>query len=268
MIRVQVTTAELVAGVLRLEGPEHHYLMRVRRARVGERIELFDGAGGSAEGVIQSIDGDAAMMQVAATKMQPPPRAQLTAIIPLIKGERMDQLVEKLVEVGCDRLILWEAGRSVVRLERAKRAGRIERIRTQVAAAVRQCGRSTIPTVEGIWALSEVVALGGSTRKIALAPATPRLVPGIRQRTDGAESTTVEAEAGADTGSGEQQSVGGVGGESYSVSMISGPEGGFTPEELNVLVASGFELGSLTDTVLRAETAPVIAIALWRWAEV
>lgn len=49
--------------------------------------------------------------------------------------------------------------------------------------------------------------------------------------------------------------------------LISGPEGGFAPEELAALDAAGFERASLTSTVLRAETAPVIAIALWRWAE-
>jgi 16S rRNA (uracil1498-N3)-methyltransferase len=49
--------------------------------------------------------------------------------------------------------------------------------------------------------------------------------------------------------------------------MVSGPEGGLTPDELVHLEAAGFVRASLTSTVLRAETAPVIAVALWRWRE-
>jgi RsmE family RNA methyltransferase len=49
--------------------------------------------------------------------------------------------------------------------------------------------------------------------------------------------------------------------------MLSGPEGGLTPEELASLDAAGFERASLTGTILRAETAPIVSIALWRWSE-
>ncbi len=244
MIRVQVATGQLATGELRLSGPEHHYLMRVRRARVGEAVELFDGAGASAASVIAAIDGETTTLRVDEVRAAALDRATLAAAIPLIKGERMDQCVEKLVEVGCDRLLLWEAERSVVRLEVNKRGARLERIRAQIAAAVRQCGRSTIPTVEGIWTLAELIeqTAGVAARRIALVPGAQRLMP----------STT----GGSGTGSG-----------SGTVLMISGPEGGFAPGELAALDAAGFERASLTSTVLRAETAPVLGIAIWRWAE-
>lgn len=249
MIRVRVAAAQLVEGELRLSGEEHHYLMRVRRIRVGERVELFDGAGGVAEAAVEAVSGEETALRVGEVRREAATRAQLTSVIPLLKGERMDQCVEKLVEVGCDRIVLWEAERAVVRLEKDKRAARLERIKAQVVAAVRQCGRATIPEVEGIWTLKEVVewardaASQAGARRVVLEPGGRRLrvTPG-----EGAE--------------GEQ------GGVNAAV-LVSGPEGGLSEKELRVLEEGGFERASLTETVLRAETAPVVAVAIWRWAE-
>lgn len=252
MIRVRVAAAQLAEGELRLSGEEHHYLMRVRRIRVGERVELFDGAGAVAEAAVEAVSGEETALRVGEVRREAAARAQLTSVIPLLKGERMDQCVEKLVEVGCDRIVLWEAERAVVRLEKDKRAARLERIKAQVVAAVRQCGRATIPEVEGIWTLKEVVewasdaASPAGSRRVVLEPGGRRLrvTPG-----EGAE--------------GEQ---GGQGGASAAV-LVSGPEGGLGEKELRMLEEAGFERASLTETVLRAETAPVVAVAIWRWAE-
>lgn len=255
MIRVRVAAEQLVEGELRLSGEEHHYLMRVRRIRVGERVELFDGAGGVAAAAVEAVSGEETALRVGEVRREAAARAQLTSVIPLLKGERMDQCVEKLVEVGCDRIILWEAERAVVRLEQDKRAARLERIKAQVVAAVRQCGRATIPEVEGIWTLKEVVewareaASQAGGRRVVLEPGGRRLrvTPG-----EGAE--------GGEGGPGAQ------GGASAAV-LVSGPEGGLGEKELRLLEEAGFERASLTETVLRAETAPVVAVAIWRWAE-
>lgn len=249
MIRVRVAAAQLVEGELRLSGEEHHYLMRVRRIRVGERVELFDGAGAVAEAAVEAVSGEETALRVGEVRREAAVRAQLTSVIPLLKGERMDQCVEKLVEVGCDRIVLWEAERAVVRLEKDKRAARLERIKAQVVAAVRQCGRATIPEVEGIWTLKEVVewardaASPAGARRVVLEPGGRRL-----------RVTPGEGEEGGEDGA-------------SAAVLVSGPEGGLSEKELRMLEEAGFERASLTETVLRAETAPVVAVAIWRWAE-
>lgn len=242
MIRVQVPSAQLAAGLLRLGGDEHHYLMRVRRVRAGEAVELFDGAGNTASALITAIDASATTLEVSAVRRQLATSWHLTSLIPLLKGERMDQCIEKLVEVGCDRLVLWEAHRAVVRLPPDKLAARLERIRAQVAAAVRQCGRAELPEVAGVWTLDEVLAQTAAQRRLVLAQGAPRLVVGASLESEAAHVRP-------------------------TVAMLSGPEGGLSPEELQRLDAAGFERASLTATILRAETAPVIAVALWRWSE-
>lgn len=234
MIRLAVPAGTLAAGPLRLGEREHHYLSRVRRAKVGEAVELFDGAGGAAAATISAIDAGSTTLQVGDVRRDERRGARLCAAIPVLKGERMDVCVEKLVEVGADRLVLWDASRSVVRLQGERWAARLKRLRAQVLAAAQQCGRADVPEVDGLWSLAEVVERGDAERRIALAPEAPAL--------------TASAPAG-------------------SALLVSGPEGGFAPAELERLVAAGFEVASLTDTVLRAETAPVIACGIWRWAE-
>ncbi len=238
MIRARVPRELLVAGApgsLRLTGPEHHYLSRVRRVRVGEELELFDGEGGRARARVVALDGEGCELRVESLERVPHAGARLSALVPLLKGERMDVCVEKLVEVGCDRLVLWQAERSVVRLEGARRAARVERIAAQAEAASRQSGRAAVPEVVGVWSLVEALARSDEELKVVLDPAAPRLDPAASAP--------------------------------RSVALLSGPEGGLTPTELEQAVAAGFALASLTETVLRAETAPAIAVALWRWHE-
>jgi 16S rRNA (uracil1498-N3)-methyltransferase len=260
VIRVRVASGELTAGTLQLGGAEHHYLMRVRRARVGEAVELFDGHGAVAAANVTAIDAEVTTLQVSAVRRERAgDAAHLIAAIPLLKGERMDQCVEKLVEVGCDQLVVWEASRSVVRLEASKRAARLERWRAQVAAAVRQSGRAASPTVEGIWSLEDVLTRFVGARRIALVPGAPRLAPSRGEL----DARHRPRDAGLE---GDDQGTAAALGAANLVLLLSGPEGGLSEQELAALTDSGFELASLTDTVLRAETAPAVAVAIWRWA--
>jgi 16S rRNA (uracil1498-N3)-methyltransferase len=234
VIRVHVPAAQLSAGPVQLREREHHYLTRVRRVRVGDAVELFDGLGGSAAAVIRAIDAAAITLQVEVVRRDARRGAELTALIPLLKGDRMDQCVEKLVEVGVDRLVLWSAARSVVRLDGDKREARLERMRAQVLAAARQCGRADVPELDGVWTLEEVAQRCQAARRVALAPRAAPLSC--------------------------DDAIG-------SLALLSGPEGGLTAGELDALQAAGFVFASLGATVLRADTAPVVATAIWRWAE-
>ena len=68
-------------------------------------------------------------------------------LVPLIKGDRMDACIEKLVEVGVDAIVVWRAARSVARLDDAKRDGRVAKYQAIAQAAARQSGRAAIPSV-------------------------------------------------------------------------------------------------------------------------
>lgn len=242
MIRVRVSPERLASGPLRLEGDELHYLSRVRRARQGEAVELFDGMGRCADAVVTTLDKEGCELAVGPVQERRRSGAEVTALVPLLKGERMDVCVEKLVEVGCDRLVLWQAERSVVRLAADKHAARVARIAAQAEAAARQSGQAAVPRVEGIWTLAEALRRAVGQRRVVLDPRAAPLLPPSLSRDAQREPVS-------------------------SVVLLSGPEGGLSPKELEDSVTAGFELASLTDTVLRAETAPSLAVALWRWSE-
>lgn len=229
MIRIFVE--QLEPGQLAIGGDEHHYLGRVRRVRVGDAIELRDAQGRRAAATIAAMTAAETLVTVGEVLHVASPVPAIDALVPLIKGDRMDTCLEKLVEVGVDRVIVWPAERSVVKLDPAKQAARVEHYAAVAAAAARQSG-ARAPTIA--YAASLRAAIAG-------------LAPGARLVLD----------AGAERGDAPNDP---------QIAIASGPEGGLSPAERDLLAAEGFAAFGLGPRVLRAETAPVIAIAIVRAA--
>lgn len=225
---MRIFVAPLAAGGLTVTGDEHHYLARVRRARVGDAVELVDGEGRRAAAVITAITDASTVLRVDAPEAIPPALPRVRVLLPLIKGDRMDTCLEKLVEVGVDEIVVWPAARSVVKLDPDRRDARLAKYQAALVAAARQCGRAQVPTVT--WADSLTTA-------VAALPAGGRYVLDPT-------SDAPLAPAGDD------------------VTFVSGPEGGLAPTERDALVS--FTSLGLGPRVLRAETAPVVAVALLR----
>ena len=227
-MRIFVAPDQLAAGALIIRGDEHHYVMRVRRARVGDAVELVDGAGRRAAAVIARIAEAETELTVEAPSAIASTLPFVRALIPLIKGDRMDQCLEKLVEVGCDEIIVWPAARAVVKLDADRRASRLAKFAAAMQAAARQCGRAQVPSVAFTDSLAAAIA-----NRAGLCVVLDPTSDGVLDASGAAE-----------------------------VTMVSGPEGGFAPEELDAL--SAFTPVGLGPRVLRAETAPVIATAIVR----
>jgi len=233
-VRIFVDPAQLVTGELVVRGDEHHYLARVRRARTGDRVELVDGAGRRATAAITKIGDDATVLAVEAPELIAPRPPHVRALIPLIKGDRMDVCLEKLVEVGADAIVIWPAARAVVKLAADKRDARRARFQAALQAAARQSGRAQVPTLELADDLrTALAALPAGGARLVLDPAS-----------DAALAV----------------------GDAPDVTIASGPEGGLTVDELATFAGAGFTSVGLGPRVLRAETAPLVAVALVRAA--
>jgi len=229
-VRIFVEPDRLRAGELAVTGDEHHYLGRVRRARVGDAVEILDGAGHRAAALIVRIAEAETVLAVTEPEVIVPQPPHVRVLVPLIKGDRMDSCLEKLVEVGADAIVVWPAARSVVKLDDARRDSRLAKYRAALQAAARQCGRAQMPSIELAVSLEAAIASATGTR-IVLDPAT---------------------DAPLDVGNATE------------VTIASGPEGGLAPDELALLAS--FSSVGLGPRILRAETAPVVAVAVIRAA--
>lgn len=264
-MRVFVEPGRLALGTMVLRGDEHHYLARVRRARVGDVIELVDGEGRRARAVIEAMSSDTSMLRVEAPEdvAQLPPLVRV--LLPLIKGDRMDTALEKLVEVGADHVVVWAADRSVVRLDADKKDARVAKYQAALQAAARQCGRAQVPRVELADDLAQVVAALPDTIGLVCDPASDANVADVLRISAFSIGRNKSGVVANLTESGtvslpDDSMIGRI----TDVTIASGPEGGLTPEELRALGA--FNSIGLGPRILRAETAPVIAVALVRAA--
>ncbi|HEX4418887.1 MAG TPA: RsmE family RNA methyltransferase [Kofleriaceae bacterium] len=270
-MRIFVDPAALVAGALVVRGDEHHYLSHVRRVRVGDAVELVDGAGRRAAATITRIAADATTLDVRAAEPVPDAPPFVRALVPLIKGDRMDACIEKLVEVGADAIVLWPAARSVVQLDPHRRDARIARYQALARAAARQSGRARVPEVTGAADLAAALAALPASVTLAALPASAALAAlpasAALAALPGPTASTGEATVRLvlDPTSDAPLALG-VPGVAVDVTIASGPEGGLAPAELSRLAQAGFLSLGLGPRVLRAETAPLVAVALIRAA--
>ncbi|MDD5707604.1 MAG: RsmE family RNA methyltransferase [Kiritimatiellae bacterium] len=239
MHRHFVTPAQLNEPVLTLPRDEARHLLDVLRVRVGEAVELCDGAGRRVSCRVSAMARHGLTLEhVAAPSSLPPLPCRLTLCACVCK--RMDWTIEKAVELGAARIVPVLSERCVIRLDgeadRLDKRARWERVALDAA---RQCGAAWLPRIETPLPFAEVVALLAGCRPLLVAALTPDARP-LRTALTDWRSRPAPAEA----------------------AWVTGPEGDFTPGELQELKAAGGELVSLGRQVLRAETAAIYGLCV------
>ncbi len=225
----------LDAGILPLTPGDVHHIRDVLRLTGGDEIIVV------AAGVPVTVRITAVGSSIAGDRIGREPHASLPPVWivqGVAKGERMDQLVRQTTELGVARIIPVVTERTVVRLEPAKAAERASRWRRVAAEAAKQAQRTSVPEVD-IPVRLEVAAA-------TLADACGLVCWEDASGAPGIDAALAEA----------------VPGPSVPVAVVVGPEGGFTAAEVGVLTSAGARVVSLGGTVLRTETAAVVAVAL------
>jgi 16S rRNA (uracil1498-N3)-methyltransferase len=223
-------------GQLRLDGDEGRHAVVVRRLRVGEPVVLTDGDGTRATCVVASTGKAELTATVRTVEREEPPTPHVTVVQALAKGERAELAVELLTEVGADRIVPWPAARSVAVWRGDRAAKSLARWRSTAREAAKQARRARFPEVTD--------------------PADTAAVAALLTRAD--LGLVLHEEAPASLAA----TLAGPGLEVGSVVLVVGPEGGITPEEVDLLgAARGTSVVRLGPTVLRTSTAGAAALA-------
>ena len=136
--------------VVTVDGDDGHHLQRARRVRPGETITAADGYGRwRVFTVREAAAGRVVLGATSALAHEPRSTPLLTVACSLTKGEKPELAVQKLTELGVDRIVVVEAARSVVRWDDAKVAGAMERLQRVAREAGAQSRRARIPVVDG-----------------------------------------------------------------------------------------------------------------------
>ncbi len=156
---------------LLLDEAASHHLLRVSGIAPGERVELFDGAGGAATAeLLGAQDGRALLVQRGPDRQEAP--REIVLLVGLSKHAAFDTLLRMATELGVWRIQPFEAARSVVRGERVARWERI------VESAAAQCGRADLPQVRAACSLSEALRdLPSQGERRVLVPGGPLRPP-------------------------------------------------------------------------------------------
>lgn len=230
---------DVSANVLTLAGDEGRHAATVRRIRPGERVDVGDGRGAVAECVVAAVTGDTVTLDVDAHRAEPPPQPRLVVVQALAKGDRGEDAVEAMTEVGVDEFVPWAAARSVVRWEGARGEKALGRWRSTAREAAKQSRRAWLPEVASLASTAEVIArLNTAALAVVLHEDAATPLATARVPANG------------------------------EIVVVVGPEGGITEAELAAFAAAPYRLGR---SVLRTSTAGVAAAALLlsrtnRWA--
>jgi 16S rRNA (uracil1498-N3)-methyltransferase len=139
---------------------DRHHLDRVLRVRTGDLLVASDGSGGHRSCRFVSSDE---LEPAGPVERDPPPEPMLTVAFAVPKGERPELVVQKLTELGVDRIVPFTADRSVVRWDPERAARHVERLRRVAHEAAMQCHRTWLPTVDELRTFREVAMLAGAT---------------------------------------------------------------------------------------------------------
>ena len=221
-----------------IEGVDARHISKVLRMQPGAQLQIVSDDGVSAVAEITAIDSERVTVRCLEKLAEShEPRVKLVLAQGLAKGEKMDFIIQKAVEMGAYSVIPVAMEHSVVRLDGAKAAKKVERWQKIAESAAKQSKRDIIPEVQPVQSMAEMLAKCTGQTKIIAYECEDRL--SLKAALKAAEE------------------AGGI----SELLLIIGPEGGISEGELEQARQAGAVPVSLGRRILRAETAGLVAIS-------
>ncbi len=228
---------QLYSEEMYIEGVDAWHISKVLRMQPREKLQIVSDDGVSAVAEIASIDRERVYVRCLEKLAEShEPQVKLVLAQGLTKGEKMDFIVQKAVEMGAYSVVPVAMEHSVVRLEGAKAAKKVERWQKIAESAAKQSKRDIIPQVQPVQSMAQMLADNNFQTKIIAYECEDKI---------SLKAALQAAEAG----------------DIQKLLLIIGPEGGISEHELELAKAAGAVPVSLGRRILRAETAGLVAIS-------
>lgn len=230
---IQTSLKEVSEGQnIRIDGKDARHIQKSLRMNIGESLMVCDGAGYDGETVIDSFEGDTVVLKV--TKVfanQTEPSLQVTLYQGLPKGDKLETIIQKCVELGVTEIVPVVMSRSIAK-PGDKIQNKVERWQKIADEAAGQSGRGILPRVQAPLTFDQALQVWKD------------------------EKVLVCYEKGG-------QPLGeSVCPQNNRISFVVGPEGGISEEEIKKMQQVGAVIVSMGPRILRTETAPIAAMAV------
>jgi len=233
------------ADFLSISGKEARHIINVLRMKKGETLIIMDGKGQLFESTIEDLNYKEVKVKINKS-ISPLPSSPIEISLgqALIKSHPMDYLIQKVTELGINSIRPFYSERTVIKLKAGHLLNKMDRWMEIIKSACKQCGRVILPTLNPPVPFEEIIknVLDKKTLKILL-----------WEDEDKADLKKLLRSTSP----------------LPHIFAIVGPEGGFTPNEINLAREAGFHIIFLGNRILRAETAAVslISIIQYEWGD-
>ncbi len=214
---------------------EGRHAVEVMRLKVGDSLTVFDGAGGVAEARLVQAGKRLVEAEVLRFERNIRPEGETTLIQAIPKGKLFEWILEKGVELGVSRIVPLLTERTVVHLEGAERERKREKWERVVIEACKQCGQNWLPEITLPHTFNEALAIAPS----ALSQVASLYAGAVPLR----EAVPIPLQTDA--------------------LVWVGPEGDFTPKEMERIIQWGAKPVTLGKIILRVETAAMVCLSVF-----
>jgi 16S rRNA (uracil1498-N3)-methyltransferase len=242
MHRFYISPEEWNPGALGLTGSEAHHARDVLRMRVGEKLVIFNGRGREITAEIVDLGVDEIGLRKLHEAETLPLQCRIVLGQAIPKGKNMDLIVQKAVEIGAAEIVPIISNRTIVQVDSESATQKQSRWQQIAIEAAKQCGQNWLPRVHAPRKLSELFSAADESFDLQLIGS---LQPGARHLKDVLAGYSNERQH-----------------RPQSVLMLVGPEGDFTPAELELARRHGCQPITLGPIILRVETAAIYCLSI------
>lgn len=239
MTRFFVEPEQLQGEFLVLTG-ENAAHAKVLRMKAGEQVLVCDGMGNECVCTVSDVSPNQVSLVVNCRQASSSePSVQASVYMAFSKGDKLEHVIQKATELGAYEIVAFPSSRCVSRPDEKSLAKKLERWQKIAASAAEQSGRGYIPQVLTVDSYSAAIDRAAKADKAILFYENER-----------ATTLRMALESGS----------------FRSVSLLTGPEGGLEPREVEMAKAAGMQICTLGSRILRCETAPLCALSAVMYA--